>query len=160
MASKTQRFLSITATQGAANAFVEASVSTELLPENGFAYKITQMEVVQRVGASRVLTDTADSNLVWSLCRDTKTAVANYSDNDCLMCGGTLYNYSGAAFAFLNNQREVIVPSVVGLYVVEPTLYFQLDSTGITAAQTMDVRLYYEEVKLSEVEILRLLNNA
>jgi hypothetical protein len=154
MAEKIAKYLSASATQGGADAFVETAITTNLVPSDGYAFKLTKMfwDATGYEGLGNNMTTE------FGLSRDTKAAVARYSDADCMYYNGYIIEEitSGALQRPLSG--EVDFPD--GIYVVEPTIYLDLDSTGTSATKTLHVRLYYEEVKLSEVEILRLLNNA
>lgn len=149
------RYLTVTATQGGADTFNQGSVATGIVPENGVGFRVLSIDVAF---ISVFITLSADSWIMWSITRDTKTAAVSLNDPDTIYFNG----FSNA----LTTSGEVIVPQVYrstlidGIYIVEPTIYFQLGSasTGITNVAT--ARIYYEEVSLSEVDILRVLNNA
>lgn len=156
MANTIARYLNITTTQGSADAFVQGSVDTGIIPADGMCKKVTAIELL--FTPNFLLSISADAFVKWSFTRDTKTAIAEYSDPDCMYGDGIEFTFltSGAG---VNRHNQMWIPPV-GLYLVEPTIYAQLDSNATGNVITANWRIHYEDVKLSEVEILRLLNNA
>lgn len=148
------RYLTIVVTQGSADAFVQGSVATGIVPEDGLGLQVVGMEVV--LGPCESVS--ADFDFQWSLSRDTKTAICTYVDSDSILYDG----FSGS----LTTSGQILIPLghrypfVDGIFIVEPTVYFQLDSAATGFAQSAAVRIYYQEVSLSEVDILRVLNNS
>ena len=156
MVDKVSRYLRMNLLQGGADAFVQGSVATELVPADGLAILITQVEFVFKTVVNLAVVGSYITQ--WSLTRDTKTAVAFYDDTDCVLSDAV----SGAMTTSGANggpQRFFYQPPS-GIIIVEDTIYGQLDSTNTTLANECDVLIQYENIKLSEVEILRLLNNA
>lgn len=152
---KIQRFLSIQLTQGGADTFVQGSVSTDIIPENGLVYQVSEVILSFQ---SVFSTLAADAWVQWSLSRDTKTAAYGMQDADIMLFDGFSFSLTTSGAAVIKQQYRY--ENLRGLYIVEPTIYAQLGSatTGITNVATM--RIYYDEVKMSEVEILRILNNS
>jgi len=150
-----QRYLSLTNTQGGADTFNETSVATEILPENGLVYKITGIDFML---LNPMQTLAADFYIQWSLTRDTKTAAATIADPDSFL-------FDRLTLA-LTTSGAVLIPNVFryqnlnGLYIVEPTIYAQLQSATTGLTLVADWRVYYEEVKMNEIDILRVLNNS
>lgn len=148
------RHRNITCTQGSADAFIEAEEITGIDPSSARGWMLTRLEVMfsQAAGLQGL---SADSAIQWALTRDTKAALASLDDSDVIVCGGI--------FNALTTSGEIVVPSLwlyefpAGVIVVEPSIYMHLDSAATGLTLTAHARLYYEEVKLSEVEILRML---
>jgi len=157
MALNVDRFLSMVMTQGAADAFVQGTLATNIVPKDGMVWVVSLIEF-NFTTATPLSGITADTIIHWSFSRDTKTAICLYDDIDCIFADGMAIP--------LNTNGQVIVPlryeyvPPEGLLIVEPTIYGQLDSTGLGTALTAAVRIHYQEAKATEVEILRLLNNA
>jgi hypothetical protein len=149
------RYLTITMTQGSADAFVQGTVDTGIIPEQGLGLQVVAMELIF---ASALQGVSADFEMTWSLTRDTKLAVTAYSDQECIL-------FDGQAGS-LTTSGQILVPyrfaypAIEGIYLVEPTIYGQLDSSATGLTLTAYWRLYYQEVALSEVDILRVLNNS
>lgn len=148
------RFRNIAVTQGSADAFVQGTETTGISPSMGIAWVLTRLEVF--FPQSNALQNvSADFSVHWSLTRDSKTAVSDFSDADCMAAGGF--------YGSLTTSGQIILPAYYqyefgsGLLVVEPEVYFQLDSAATGLTLSPGVRLHYEEVKVSEVEILRML---
>lgn len=153
MATTILRNFNATLTQGSADAFVEGSISTGLQPADGFAFRILVVEILLAQG----LPINNNPRIEWSICRDSKLAVAGLDDEEC-MYSDAIENRlltSGAAQTrcLITHRPEG------GLLVVEPTIWIQMDSNNTTLSNSADFRLHYDTVKLTEVEILRLLNN-
>lgn len=155
MALNIQRFHTITTVQSGADAFVQASLATDIVPEDGLIQRITSIHMQFRGNFSALA---ADTWIEWSLSRESEVAVLTLGDEQCIVADNWDFALvtSGAA-QFTQTQRY---ENLSGLYIVEPTIYLQLDSVGLGAANTSSMRIYYEEVRASEVDILRILNNA
>lgn len=154
MAEKIQRYLSMTATQPGVDTFVEAQVSTEILPENGLSYRVTFIELLF-TNPMNVLS--ADCRIRWSITRDTKTGFAALSDPDSILSDEIDVSLTTSGQLLI--PQRYAYPALPGIYIVEPTIYLQLFSASSGTTNVMDARIYYEEVKLSELDILRILNN-
>ena len=148
------RFRNITMTQGGADAFVQTSEVTGIDPSSGRGWALRRAEI-QFPQAAGLQGLSADSAIHWALTRDSKTAMSDLNDQDTIFAGGI--------FNALTTSGEIALPSVHmhtfpdGIIVVEPILYAHLDSAATGLILTAHMRLFYEEVKLSEVEILRML---
>lgn len=149
------QFRNITLTQGSADAFVQGTEPTGIDPAHGIGWELTRIELFF---ANTVTLEalSADNSVAWSLTRDSETAVMSLDDADCLHANG---------FAVpLTTSGEVFVPRLYvwtpppGLVIVSPNLYAQLDSTGTGLTLVATMRVYYESVKLSELEVLRMLS--
>lgn len=152
MAFTVSRHFDVTLTQGGADAFVQGTIATGLDPSDGIAFVLVGIEVVFPIPFGGTA-----SNVQWSVTRDTKTAIAYYDDQDCLYSDGlgTIMQTSGMRLQQLRTE----VAFDRGIFIVEPSIYAQLDSNATSAANTAYMRLHYEQQKVSELEILRLLNN-
>lgn len=148
------RYFSATATQGSADAFVQASIDTGIIPADGVGLRVVTMEVVH----GTLSAVSADGDIQWSVTRDTKTAVTGYNDDDSILYDGVWWALTTSGQ--ISGQLLHRYPQVEGVFIVEPTIYFQLDSAATGAQNTAFLRIYYEEQRLSEVDILRILNNA
>lgn len=156
MAFEIDRFKSATLTEGGADAFVQTTIDTELIPEDGVAWEITQIDFL--ISPDQLAALAADSYIQLSITRDTKAAVASYNDVDCVMSEALAFSLTTSGVAAMECNRKYIPPA--GTIFVEPTIYLQLDSNGTGAAMVVYVRLHYRTVKVTELEILRLLQNA
>lgn len=154
MSANIARYRNITLTQGGADAFVQSEEITGIDPTTGRAWQLERLElhIPQATALQGV---SADFSITTSLSRDTKTAVAEVNDNDCLA--------TMSLFGALTTSGQIVIASPLiytfqpGVLVVEPELFMQLDSAATGLTLTAYARLYYSEVKLSEVDILRML---
>lgn len=153
--SNVVRFLTITMTQGGADAFVQGTVDTGILASEGRGLQVVGMDFSLLESQGPL---SADADISWSLTRATKTAVVGLSDEDAII-------FDRLSFALTTSGTYQVrglyrYEALAGIYIVEPTLYGQLDSTATGIVQTGYWRIYYQEVALSEVDILRILNNS
>ena len=146
----------VTVTQGAADAFVQVSDATSISPSAKVAWLIKRIQVMFDLD---VLLEnvSADFAIAWAVARATDTTVPSLDDNDTLHADGI----SGS----LTTSGQILIPKLYdweapseGLLMVSPTLYFTLDSTATGLTLSADFRIWYEEVTLSELEILRLIS--
>lgn len=156
MAEKILRSLYARLTQGAADDFVQASIETLLEPSNGVAFRVVVVEFLNTSAVAPAAL--ANSEVSWSITTDTKAAVAKYDDTDTIMADGYRAQLLTSGAVLIPNRFVYKDPT--NFLIVEPFVFLQLDSTATGVVNSFDVRLYYEEQKMSEVEILRLLANA
>lgn len=149
------RWFNLTLTQSGADAFVQASVATDIVPEDGVILKVVGIDVQI---ANNLAALAADTYIEWSLTRATKTATAQLSDDSCFMADAIAFSLTTSGVGVIRQTFRYENP--VGLYLVEPTLYGQLDSVGGAGAFTALMRVFYEEARASETDILRILNNS
>jgi len=155
MTQAVARFRNLVLTQGSADAFVQASEATGIDPGAGKGWLLTRVETWFPI-ASNLQGMSADAAVHFALTRDSKAALSDLSDSDVIFCDG----FSNA----LTTSGEVVVPNLYvnvlpeGTVIVEPTIYAHLDSTATGLTMTAHMRIYYEEVRLSEIEILRMLS--
>jgi len=148
------RYRNMQPVQSAADAFVQATEVTGIDPTNGRAWMLRKLEV-SFPQDNALQNISADCSIHYSLTRDSKAAIAGLDDSDCTA--------AGSLYASLTTSGQIVFPGLFeynfpdGVMVVEPNLYFQLDSAATGLTLSPDVRLYYDEVKLSEVDILRML---
>lgn len=152
MAIQQLQFKTINLLQGGADAFVEGSAATGIDPSTGRAWLVRRVETLL-VTTQAIIS--ADAQLQYSLTRQSHAASADYGDDDVIFADG----FANA----LTTSGEILLPRLRiweppgDVLVVGDTIYAQLDSdaTGITMQAYM--RIWYEEVKVTELEILRIL---
>jgi len=148
-------YKTVTVTEGGADAFAETPIVTEISAADGMIWKVLGLEIAfdpaQLSGVS------ADGSIQWQLTRDTKNAISNYADPDVVMRGGLAWALTTSGMILMPvDQRWVPVGDCI---FAEPTIYVALDSTATGAALVITARIYYELVKATELEILRMLQN-
>lgn len=149
-----KRYLSGTNTQAGADTFNQAQIDTALLPENGVVYRVNSIDIEFPGTFNNI---SADCWIRWSITRDTKTAAGALNDPDTVYLNGfswALTTSGGALVPTVFRERQL-----EGLYIVEPVIYIQLQSASTGVANSANWRIYYDEVKMSEVDILRILAN-
>lgn len=156
MALEIARFQHLQLLEGGADAFVQGTLDTGIVPENSEAWEITLIEV--QFSSTQLEGLSADHSIVISLSRDTKTSTIGFDDPDCV----AIFGFSGALTTSGTYQNQLVqrwVPPA-GTIFVEPTIYAQLDSNGTGVAVNCQMRLHYRLVKVNEIDILRLLQNS
>jgi len=144
-----------TATQGSADAYVEAEIQTALQGQTRNAFKVVSIQFEwinpNPAPAAAFVFEVA-------LSRRTKTAMPNLSDNDVIVkwAGHNVVATSGGS------QLESIFTFIpVGdLLIVEDPLYFQVDSALTADANTFVMGVEYELVQISEIDRLTLLTQS
>lgn len=142
-------------TQTVADTMVEASAATEIDPANGEAWLITQIDITYALSA--LMNNTGDFLYTYSVTRDTKTGVASYGDVDTIHTGGFARTFTTSGSDSIS-ATEIYVPPAGTLF-VEPEIFAQFNTVGTGAVQAAFMRIHYQLVRVTEVEILRLLNN-
>lgn len=152
MAIKALQFKTISMLQGGADAFIEGSISTLLNPADGYGWMLKRAEMTFDTALSAV---SADFDIRWSISRLSKAATPDYASDDVILADGVAGSLTTSGQIVLPQRYEYDFPD--GVLVVGDTLYAQLDSdaTGLTIQAYL--RVWFEQVKLSELEIWRTL---
>ena len=147
----------ITVTEGAADAFVQVTDPTAISASAKIAWLIKRISVMFDLD---VLLEnvSADFAIAWGVARASDTSVPSLDDKDTIYANGI----SGS----LTTSGQILIPKLFewdapgeGLLMVDPQLFYTLDSTATGLVLSADFRVVYEEVSLSELEILRLISN-
>jgi hypothetical protein len=149
-----------TATQGSADAFVEASIQTALQGQTKNAYKITAVTYEFAVPNVFNAGGGAANDVELCLTRRTKTAMPDIDDVDVIK----KWKFGSVA---LTGVGQIVQPPLIGIWVpeletiiVEDPIYMQLDSTATTVTITANLAIEYELVQISEVDRLTLLTQS
>ena len=145
------RFI-VTAIQGGADTTSSATIETGIVADSKSGILITGFDV-HWVNGSGVAA--ADYEVRAQL--NTVSGALAFSSVDQVdqICWG-LQNTAGVAVAVPYEPTKQIVLTEPRL-TVQPNIYFTLSSTGTAQANQATVRVYYEIVKLTDIELLRLL---
>lgn len=155
MAAKTAavQYRNISLVQGAADAFVQAVEYTGIDAAQGFGWLLKRVELEFPLAVA--IADLQDCEIAWSVGNESRATVGDLSDGNTLHAGGF------ASAMTTSGQSEFdklwVYDFVDGMLVVSPVIYAQLDSSGTSLALTANMRVYFESVKLTEIEILRML---
>jgi hypothetical protein len=155
MVQLVDQYKSVVLTQGGADAFVQGSITTDIIPADGEGWLLSRIEIQFDPTALAALS--ADASIIWSGSRDSQTAVRGYNDADAFYVGGRVFSLTTSG-TYQQPLVEVFDPPV-GTIFVEPTMYFQLDSTATGGIVIATFRVHYTMVKLTEIEILRILQS-
>lgn len=145
-----------TATQGAADAYVEAEIATALSGLNTVSYRVR--EILLEFDGTAIAGD--QDELEIALSRRTKAAMPLVTDRDVIAkwtkgvrmtTSGTVENIGVVRLTFTEDDD---------LRIVEDPIYLQVDSASIGAALTISARIGYERVNISALDRLTLLTNS
>lgn len=157
MAAKALSYLYCTVTQGAADAFVQASIATP------FASADADVGLIRELLIEWPTTVTNAAAVSWELCltRKTQAAMPNISDKSVILKKKKLANMSTSGIYQDPKavEREVFEERD-NLLIVEGTLYAQLDTNATGAANVVQLRIGYEFVKIKDVDRLQLIANS
>lgn len=149
----TAKFLSGSVVQGSADAFATAAIATGIASVNlGLR--------VRRIEFSIPYPAEVDSSIDVEVTRRLPTAMLGLADRRSLI----YRNYK----MMLTTSGQVIWPQVIAhdfpkdfeLLIVEDPIYLSVDSTGTSATSTLVARIYYEEVRLTDVQKLSALQES
>jgi len=155
MATPIQQFVNIRTTQGGADAFVQTEEYTGISPADGLVWLIKRIEV-SFTTACGLQGISADAEISFALSRETAVAVVEKNDSACLYKGGFVNSLTTSGQ--IEVPREFVYVPEDGLVIVGPSLFAQLDSTATGLTLVADWRIFYNSVKISELEILRMLS--
>lgn len=146
------RWLLGQATQGSADAFVEAEIATGLSNVTRSAFRIRRIEWYTPgvIGA--------DSSVTMTLRRTSAASVSFLAAN--AMIGGRWVSTELTTSGMFTYEPFITIPYAKDeeLLIVEETLFLQLDSTGTGNANTGAVRIGYEVRSITETERLSILS--
>lgn len=148
-------YLTFSATQGGADAFVQTSTSTGLDQNTGLAFLIREIIVeVPRTGS------VAAGNIETAFSRRTKAAMPNITDRDVILkrklgmeitTSGAIVSENIARYTFAEDDE---------LLIVEPDIFFCVDSNATGLTQTILARIGYTVQKINQVDRLSLLTQS
>lgn len=147
----------VTATQGSANAFVSATLNTNLSPQDSYAWAIQRISY-QLYDSTVFSAIAGDADWQVALAKQTKASMPLISDPD------ILYEDSLAIAFTTSGQMGIPLVSRTdmppGVILVGGQAYLLFDSSGLGSAASIVMAIDYEVIKLSEVDFLRLLASA
>lgn len=140
-------------TQSGADAFTQAQVATGLTADGKTGWEIVALTAYWSNGDTVAAGD-VDANAILS----TVNVVTTFDDTDEITrINWATQNTGGIAVAYpMELIKRAIMPSG-GRLTVQPTLYLGLSTTGTSATNTVYFEIEYNIVKLSDLDVLRLL---
>lgn len=151
------QYIPFTGTQSAANTFLEIAINTTVVPADEF---ILEIQEVQWEIATTLLTTTAFTSAIQaSLSRLSKAAPSTLLDAD-LLARDKVQQSGGGTFGaghcgVVDGPRNMVYSGKA--IIAQPTVYFQYNSFGYSAAHAVVGRIYYKQVPMSKDKILEIL---
>jgi len=139
-------------TQGGADTFVATSIDTNLTAEGKTGWEIIGVSAYYTNGETAAAAD-SDVNLIVA----TQATVTTFDmDEEVYRLNWAVANTAGVAVAYPLNliKRELLLEPRL---TVQPLIYVQVSSTLSGVANVMAWELHYNIVKLTDLEVLRLL---
>jgi len=142
----------IKVTQGGADTFTATAIDTNLTSDGKIGWLITKVKAFWENGYSAAAADQTISAILASQA----TVTTPVDTEELARVNWAVANTAGVAVAYpVELQKEIMAaPDRV---TVQPTLYAQVSSATTGLTNVMYFEIEYDEVKLSEVEFLRLL---
>lgn len=145
MAVKPPGYIIATATQGSNDAFAQTSVTTGLSLIGNLGYQVRgihfQHSALQAVNGVE---------LVLALTRRSKTASAGYVDPDCIW--SEIITVQMATSGLHRSPRTGVWVPPGPVYIVEDSIFLQIDSTGTSAQNAVTIRIEYDIVRVTDAE--------
>jgi len=146
-----------TATQGSADAFVQASITTGLQAIGDIGYKIRRVSffLPSLIGADSAVfaSVTQKSFAAFPTFNERSLVAFIYKGMELTTSGMTVDYNSGPSTTFVwDDDMDMVIAT-------DP-LYLQLDSTSTAAANVAYCRIDYQEIRLTETQRLSIMNNA
>jgi hypothetical protein len=139
----------------AANTFTQATVPTGLSTNDTLAMMVKHVDWEWIFAGADMPGLAADGYVIGQLTDASKTSIARIIDDDVIWRNTVMFPFttSGAYSWSPSGQQEC--PD--GCMIVSPNIYIAALTSGLASAATLDLRIEYELVKLSEVDYLRML---
>lgn len=149
-------------TQGAADAFAQATMATALQGFTNRAYRINQaeFELITPINAFPNIAAAALQDLEIGFGRRTKAAMPDIDDED------LIYKWAWRAGAPTSAGLQYPFPAInvwqptADVLIVEDPIYWWVDSTATALTWSVKCRIDYELVEISEVDRLTLLTQS
>jgi len=156
MAEKTYNIATVSVTQASADAFVQGVIDTQISTNSNAVWSVRHVDFYLNPQNCYAWANPADIAVSMCLTDASKTSVVDPGDQDWLE--GAVFAINAAAAAVCS----ILVPCYLdkelpgGLLVASPALYFGLKTFNTGVANTAICRIWYEPVRVSEIELLRL----
>lgn len=148
------KFLSGTVTQGSADAFATASLATGLAGLNQ-GYRVRRIELAW----TATLVET-DAFYQAEISRRLPTAILALTDRRSLFYDILQVSVTTSGAWVRSNISRYDYPRDLDLMIVEDPLYISVDSNGTSAANPVTFRIYYEEVRMTDLAKLAALQES
>lgn len=149
------KFIYVSATQGSADAFVQAQFSTGLSGQTATVGKIREiLWEMPNLGAVNL------ASAEFSITTKTQAAMPTLLDKSIIIRSKVQVNFGTSGMAVYENVRRFTFQADDDLLFVSDPLYFQFDTNATAAVNTGYLRIGYTLEKISEVDRLTLLANS
>lgn len=151
------QWLSAQVIQGAANGFIQGSISTNVLPQNEQVLLVDDLMLVIETDPLTV------AGTGWSIdvavTRATKASMPAYTDPDLVARWRMSVPAVGTSVTQMSAPIEMPIelPFQGKQLIASSSLFFQFDTTGMSAALTATLRLYYKSQAMKKSDILDIL---
>lgn len=139
-------------TQGGADTFIASAIDTNLTADGKSGWEIVALSGYYTNGETAAAAD-SDVNLVLA----TQATITTFDqDEEIYRLNWAVANTAGVAVAYpvpLVKRELLILPRLT----VQPFIYVQVASTSSGLANAIAYELHYNIVKLTDIEVLRLL---
>lgn len=160
MAFELNRFAAVRNTQSAADTPAQSTMSTGLSSSATVGWEIKSIEFL--IDPTQLAALSADSEIEIEVSRDAYTSappsVRGLTDESTIMAWSFANMLTTSGEVFTPTYFKWEAPS--GVVVVQPNLYFTVDSNATGQTLVTDFRINFSVIKLSEIEFLRLLTGA
>ena len=139
--------------EGVAGTFVQATIDTNISIDGKYGWEITGFKAFLATGYTEVTTADWEINAVLSTQVTTATAM---SDPEELARIGWANNFTTASVAYPIEPIKTAQMLETRL-TVQPQIYVGIDANGTAAVSRIYYEISYDIVKLTELEVMRLL---
>jgi len=145
--------LRLSVTQGGADTFTQVAIDTDLTADGKSAWQFTRMKAFWSNGYVAAATDQILSAI---LSTQATTVTVPTDPEEIARVTWAVANTAGVAVAYPVELIKVVDVSIDRI-TVQPTLYASVSSTTTGLTNVVYFEFEYEVVKLSDIEVLRLL---
>lgn len=148
------KYLTAIVTQSAADTFTEAEVPTGLAAIGNQAFRI--IEIVSQISSPGQVDN---ATLRGSLTRKSFASDPNITERSLIYKRFVENQFTTSGYAVFDRLDRQKFDTVDDLLVVEDPLFIQCTSTLTTAANVFQIRIGYQQVRISEVDRLQIIAN-
>lgn len=154
--NKYDQWINFNLTLSAANVFTQATIATNVTPDNEFILVVKEIQLSIDVGFA--LSQTTFQQHI-SFARNSKVAMPSLADNDLI----AFYKNVGIGAGTLTNAGIGFIEQPINMVysgkqiIAQPNIYLQGNSVGLSQPLSVTGRIYYETEKMSKSQILEIL---
>lgn len=149
------QFASVEVTQGAADALITGTVNTGISTAATYGWMIEKMEY--DIATMTAIPLATDQDIRIQVARGSQTAFLDFDDDDVICQWQTFIPTIAGSVGNPVLQMPYIWIPPTNYVVANPTITLLMDSTGTGLALVGRLRIFYFPVKMSELDLLRIL---